>query len=212
MLEDKIKELDILTIRCNDLVNLKEASEIKFEEEKNKLKNLMTRTNHDMERELEYTKEKNSTEKSVEIDTLKKNYTSQILLLEDEISKLKAANDYKHNEFENQLAENKNLRTRYDQELKTMELENVTLREKIVKLEEMNRDEVVNIEVKYRDIQKKDSSDLITGHVNEIKTLIAEIDKLNWLLRTKSDEIQNLIRDKKEQKAQEEERELAFRA
>lgn len=212
MLEDKIKELDILTIRCNDLVNLKEASEIKFEEEKNKLKNLMARTNHDMERELEYTKEKNSTEKSVEIDTLKKNYTSQILLLEDEISKLKAANDYKHNEFENQLAENKNLRTRYDQELKTMELENVTLREKIVKLEEMNRDEVVNIEVKYRDIQKKDSSDLITGHVNEIKTLIAEIDKLNWLLRTKSDEIQNLIRDKKEQKAQEEERELAFRA
>lgn len=52
-----------------------------------------------MERELEYTKEKNTTEKSMEIDTLKKNYTSQILLLEDEISKLKGANDYKHNEF-----------------------------------------------------------------------------------------------------------------
>lgn len=59
----------------------------------------MARTNHDMERELEYTKEKNTTEKSMEIDTLKKNYTSQILLLEDEISKLKGANDYKHNEF-----------------------------------------------------------------------------------------------------------------
>ena len=43
----------------------------------------MTRTNHDMERELEYTKEKNSNEKFVEIETLKKNYTSQILLLED---------------------------------------------------------------------------------------------------------------------------------
>ena len=52
MLEDKIKELDVLTIRCNDLINIKEASEIKFEEEKNKLKNLMARTNHDMEREL----------------------------------------------------------------------------------------------------------------------------------------------------------------
>lgn len=114
MLEDKIKELDILTIRCNDIINQKEASEIKFEEEKNKLKNLMTRTSHDMERELEYTKEKNSTEKTIEIETLKKNYTSQILLLEDEIGKLKAANDYKHNEFENQLAENRNLRTRYD--------------------------------------------------------------------------------------------------
>lgn len=52
MLEDKIKELDLLTVRCNDLVNIKEASEIKFEEEKNRLKNLMARTNHDMEREL----------------------------------------------------------------------------------------------------------------------------------------------------------------
>jgi hypothetical protein len=93
-----------------------------------------------------------------------------------------------------------------------MELENVGLREKIVKLEEMNRDEVVNIEVKYRDIQKKDSSELITAHVNEVKTLISEIDKLNWLVRNKSEEIQNLIRDKKEQKALEEERELAFRA
>lgn len=70
----------------------------------------------------------------------------------------------------------------------------------------------MNIEVKYRDLQKKDTSDLISGHVHEIKTLIAEIDKLNWLLREKNQEIQNLIRDKKEQKAQEEERELAFRA
>lgn len=71
---------------------------------------------------------------------------------------------------------------------------------------------MVNIEVKYKDIQKKDTSDLISGHVHEIKTLIAEIDKLNWLLREKNQEIQNLIRDKKDQKAQEEERELAFRA
>jgi len=57
----------------------------------------MTRTTHDNERELEYTKEKGATEKAVEIDILKKNYASQILLLEDEIAKLKAANDYKNN-------------------------------------------------------------------------------------------------------------------
>ena len=158
MLEDKIKELDMLTIRCNDLLNVKEASEIKYEEEKNKLKNLMARTNHDMERELEYTKEKNTTEKSIEIDTLKKNYTSQIILLEDEINKLKAANDYKHNEFENQLADNKNLRSRFDQEMKNMELENAGLREKILKLEDLNRSEVANIELKYKDIQKKDTT------------------------------------------------------
>jgi hypothetical protein len=74
-----------------------------------------------MERELEYTKEKNSTEKTVEIETLKKNYINQILILEEEIGKLKAANDYKNAEFENQLAENKNLRNRHDHELKLVE-------------------------------------------------------------------------------------------
>ena len=71
---------------------------------------------------------------------------------------------------------------------------------------------MVNIEVKYKDLQRKDATELISGHVNEINTLISEIDKLNWLLRDKNQEIQNLIKDKKEQKTLEEERELALRA
>ena len=62
---------------------------------------------------------------------------------------------------------------------------------------------MVNIEVKYKDLQKKDTTELISGHVNEINTLISEIDKLNWLLRDKNQEIQNLMKDKKEQKLQE---------
>jgi hypothetical protein len=94
----------------------------------------MTRTNHDMERELEYTKEKNSNEKFVEIETLKKNYSSQILLLEDEINKLKVANNYKHNEFENQLSDNKSLKLRYEEQLRKLEDENSSLRDKILKL------------------------------------------------------------------------------
>ena len=70
----------------------------------------------------------------------------------------------------------------------------------------------MNIEVKYKDLQRRDTTELITGHENEIRTLIDEINNINWLLRDKNAEIQNLIRDKKEQKIQEEERELAFRA
>lgn len=61
MLEDKIKEIDSLNFKLNDISNEKEVNQIRFEEERNKLKNVMARTNHDMERELEYTKEKNST-------------------------------------------------------------------------------------------------------------------------------------------------------
>jgi len=62
-----VKEIDSLSISYNNLLNEKEGSEIKFEEERNKLKNLMTRTSHELERELEYTKEKQSAEKYVEI-------------------------------------------------------------------------------------------------------------------------------------------------
>ena len=47
-----------------------------------------------------------------------------------------------------------------------MENENNGLREKILKLEELNRSEVVNIEMKYQDIQKKDTTELISAHVN----------------------------------------------
>lgn len=120
MLEDKIKELDLLSARCNELINEKEVADIRAEEERNKLKNLMARNTHDMERELEYTREKGAAEKQLEIDTLKKNYASQILLLEEETGKLKATNDYKHAEFENQLADNKALKNRYEQELRTL--------------------------------------------------------------------------------------------
>lgn len=86
------------------------------------------------------------------------------------------------------------------------------MREKILKLEELNRSEVSNIEVKYKDLQRKDTTLLQQGHIQEIQTLLNEIDKLNWLLREKNQEIQNLIADKKELKIQEEERELALRA
>jgi hypothetical protein len=40
--------------------------------------------------------------------------------------------------------------------------------------------------VKYKDLQKKDTNELLSGHVEEIKTLIAEIDKLNWLVSDKN--------------------------
>ena len=43
----------------------------------------MNRTQHELERELEYTKEKQITEKFAEIDAMKKNHDSQVILLED---------------------------------------------------------------------------------------------------------------------------------
>lgn len=48
MLEDKLKEVDLLSAKCNELANEKDVAGIRSEEERNKLKNLMARNTHDM--------------------------------------------------------------------------------------------------------------------------------------------------------------------
>ncbi|CAM6006593.1 unnamed protein product [Sphagnum balticum] len=65
------------------LANEKEIGEIRNEEERNKLKNEIARTSYQKERELEVSKEKQLNEKMIEIETLKRNHASQILILED---------------------------------------------------------------------------------------------------------------------------------
>ena len=142
MLDEKVLELDSMTLKCSDLSKELEITVIKFEEEKNRLKNLMARTEHELERELEYTKEKQTTEKFSEIDSLKRNYSAQVALLEDEIAKLKLLNSAKTEEFEAQLADNRNLRKRHDEETRALGAENDELRGRMLKLEEINRSEV----------------------------------------------------------------------
>lgn len=97
-----------------------EINTIKFEEEKNRLKNILNRTEHELEKELEFTKEKQINDKFTEIEVLKRNHAQQIALLEDEINKLKQLNNIKSEEFESQLLENKNLRKRHEEEIKLL--------------------------------------------------------------------------------------------
>ena len=103
MLDEKVAELDSMTLRCSDLAKELEIAGIRFEEERNKLKNMMTRTEHELERELEYTKEKSNNEKFSEIDAMKRNHSAQTAILEDEINQLKILNAAKSDDFENQL-------------------------------------------------------------------------------------------------------------
>lgn len=99
----------------------------------------MTRTEHELERELEYTKEKSNTEKFSEIDAMKRNHAAQATILEDEINQLKILNAAKSDDFENQLNENRALKRRHDDEIRSYLVENDELRAKIAKLEELNR-------------------------------------------------------------------------
>lgn len=81
MLDEKVVELDSTTLKCSDLTKELELAGIRFEEERNRMKNLMTRTEHELERELEYTKEKSTTEKFSEIDSMKRNHAAQVAIL-----------------------------------------------------------------------------------------------------------------------------------
>jgi hypothetical protein len=81
LLEEKVKELEIISMSYDKLANEKEIGEIRNEEERNKLKNEIARTSYQKERELEMTKERQFSEKGIEIETLKRSHASQILLL-----------------------------------------------------------------------------------------------------------------------------------
>ena len=208
MLDEKVLELDSMTLKCSDLSKELEITVIKFEEERNRLKNLMARTEHELERELEYTKEKQTTEKFSEIDSLKRNFCAQVALLEDEIAKLKLLNSAKTEEFEAQLADNRNLRKRHDEETRALGAENDELRGRMLKLEEINRSEVENIQVKYNDYHNQGTSNLKEQHGREIKLLLDEIDKLKWLTQEKNNEIQNLVQEKRDLRRQMDENQL----
>jgi hypothetical protein len=52
MLDEKVVELDAATLKCSDLSKELEINVIRFEEEKNRLKNILNRTEHELEKEL----------------------------------------------------------------------------------------------------------------------------------------------------------------
>lgn len=68
----------------------------------------------------------------------------------------------------------------------------------MLKLEEINRSEVENIQVKYSDYHTQGTTSLKEQHSREIKLLLDEIDKQKWLVGEKNAEIQNLVQDKRE--------------
>ena len=69
-------------------------------------------------------------------------------------------NNAKTQEFEGQLNENKNIRKRYDEEIRILAAENDELRARMLKLEEINRSQVENIQVKYSDYHQQGTNSL----------------------------------------------------
>ena len=65
------------------MLNEKETSEIKFDEELARLKSEMSRAEYAWEREVEQDKERRYAEKLLEIENMKRNHLSQIAILED---------------------------------------------------------------------------------------------------------------------------------
>jgi hypothetical protein len=68
----------------------------------------------------------------------------------------------------------------------------------MLKLEELNRSEVENIQLKYNDYHTQGTSNLKEQHGREIKLLLEEIDKQKWLINEKNAEIQNLVQEKRD--------------
>lgn len=82
--------------------------------------------------------------------------------------------------------------------MRSLALENDELRERMLKLEELNRSEVETISIKYNNYHNEGTNNLKEQHGREIKLLLDEIDKLKWLITEKNNEIQTLVQEKRE--------------
>ena len=94
------------------------------------------------------------------------------------------------------------MKLRYEEEIRNLIGDNDNLRVRILKLEEMNKTEVENIQEKYSNIHTKDTSSLKEQHQREIRILLEEIDREKWIITEKNNEIQHLIREKREMQSQ----------
>ena len=86
--------------------------------------------------------------------------------------------------------------------------ENDALRIRMAKLEELNRSEVESIQQKYNSIHCEGTSSLKEQHSNEMRLLLSELDRQKWLLNDKNAEIQQLVKEKRELRQTNEERQL----
>jgi hypothetical protein len=112
------------------------------------------------------------------------------------------------NEFEGQLIQNRNLKLNYEEELSKMSDENDALRLRMAKLEEINRSEVESIQQKYNNIHSEGTSNLKEHHGNEVRLLLNELDRQKWLLNDKNAEIQQLVKEKRELRQSNEDKQL----
>ena len=124
LLEENIKDRERLAVGLDKLANEKETAEIRFEEERARLKNEMTRTEYQREREAEQDKERRYAEKLMEIENMKRNHFSQIQLLEDEVTKLSRLSELKSNELETQILQNRQLKVAQEAEKRELEEQN----------------------------------------------------------------------------------------
>lgn len=82
--------------------------------------------------------------------------------------------------------------------MRSLANENDELRVRLLKLEEMNRSEVENINIKYNNYHNEGTNTLKEQHARQIRLLLDEIDKLKWIISEKNAEIQNQVNEKKE--------------
>ena len=155
------------------MLNEKETSEIKFDEELARLRSEMSRAEYAREREVEQDKERRYAEKLLEIENMKRNHLSQIAILEDEVRKLSRLSELKTAELDGQISQNRQLKAAQEADTRELLEQNEALRLRMAKLEEHNRSEIESIEAKYSNIQAEGTINLKEQHGNEIRLLLS---------------------------------------
>ena len=74
----------------------------------------------------------------------------------------------------------------------------------------MNKSEVENIQSKYSHLHNQGTTTLKEEHNREVKIVLGDLDRQQWLVKEKNTEIQTLLREKRDQRKYFDDQELAL--
>jgi hypothetical protein len=186
LIEDRTREGEELALRLEKFRSESQFELVRQEDEKNRLKSDMERSEYEKAVELDHIRSKLLTSTEIEIDNLKKAHYSQIAVLEEEVNKFRGLSNLKDHETERLIEQNSNLKNAYEAEILNLRRDADLLREKILLQERAHHEELDTLRLKYASLHSNDTDNLKLSYSNESKVLLGEIDKLKSLLTEKT--------------------------
>ncbi|CAD8206451.1 unnamed protein product [Paramecium pentaurelia] len=192
------KEMDILEIKFNQILEEKEYFENELLKENDILRNRLQDQEREFSIDIINLRQKQDIINQGQIEILKQQYKTQTDILDLEIEKLKGLLDMKNTEIETLLLQNKSMRANFEEEIQQIRKSNDNLEQKIVEKEQKIIVENQNTERNLRIYFEKQMEDQKCLLINQIKILENQVNHFKTQIQEYEDQLNELQKNRQE--------------